>query len=367
MLWSGLRGAVALAMAIIVDREPEVPIETGSRMMFHIGGLAALTTFINATTTAPLLQYLDLTQTSEMKECCLSAISSDIRVDISRKFQEKMAGHEDLRCQGADEDLVRAMVPALQGESNASRQLLPAHWTQVEKDGYKASLTQIYRSTFLQVVRTHYWDAIEECMIPKCGLTARFLLESVDEAMEETWGSLNDWNCLERKLNLKAIHQPPSFMSRLVDMWPLSLSSDLRGYFSQERNVERVVNAALTFMEVHTRAQKEVPHLFVGTALQGSANEELDEEASQAVIKESRAQFHRVIEVLNILPTTSVEVSKSKMFARELLWAQTEKLTYMQRKGFLTDMEIQKLEQEVHIAIRKLLHTKHAEWLSMKK
>merc|ERR1719486_1560382 len=71
MLWSGLRGAVALAMAIIVDREPDVPTQTGSRMMFHIGGLAALTTLVNATTTAPLLRWLDLTKTTEMKERCL--------------------------------------------------------------------------------------------------------------------------------------------------------------------------------------------------------------------------------------------------------------------------------------------------------
>jgi hypothetical protein len=377
MIWSGLRGAVGLAMAIIVDREPDVAKETGSRIMFHIGGLAALTTLINATTTAPLLRWLDLTRTTEMKERCLSTIAHDIRVDISRKFEDKMSGHDDLRCQGANEDLVRGMVPALQesvprgsffGDDAApSWHPLPSHLSQAERCQYKHSLTQIYRNTFLQVVRTHYWEAIEECMVPKCGLTARFLLESVDESMEQTSGPLNDWAAIEKKLDLKAVNAPPTFLSRVVDIWPFSLSADLRGMFSHERNIERIVYCALTFMEVHTRAQKEVPHLFLGTVQQGSANEKLDEVASQAVIEESAKQFHRVLEVLSILPTTSVEVSKSKMFARELLWLQSDRLEYMKRKGFLTDMEVQGLESEVHVAIRKLLHTRHADWLAIKK
>merc|ERR1719443_2382931 len=99
MVWSGLRGAVGLAMAIIVDREPEIPTQMGSRVMFHIGGLAALTTIINATTSAPLLRYLDLTRTTEMKQRCLSMIAIEIADDIRRKFCEKMEQHEDVRCQ----------------------------------------------------------------------------------------------------------------------------------------------------------------------------------------------------------------------------------------------------------------------------
>jgi len=54
------------------------------------------------------------------------------------------------------------------------------------------------------------------------------------------------------------------------------------------------------------------------------------------------------------------------MFARELLCLQSHRLTNMQRKGFLTEKEAQRLEQEIHIAIRRLLHTKHAEWLATK-
>merc|ERR1719443_1864220 len=86
MVWSGLRGAVGLALAIIVDREPDIPTQMGSRLMFHIGGLAALTTIINATTSGPLLRLLDLTKTTELKQRCLTVIEADIASDICQKF-----------------------------------------------------------------------------------------------------------------------------------------------------------------------------------------------------------------------------------------------------------------------------------------
>ena len=43
--WSGLRGAVSLAMAMIVEIEPGIKKQTGSQVMFHVGGVAALTLF----------------------------------------------------------------------------------------------------------------------------------------------------------------------------------------------------------------------------------------------------------------------------------------------------------------------------------
>merc|ERR1712196_593347 len=60
MTWGGLRGAVGLALAIQVhnDRapsviesrlgEPQIDQQTGLRILFFVGGIALLTTIINA-------------------------------------------------------------------------------------------------------------------------------------------------------------------------------------------------------------------------------------------------------------------------------------------------------------------------------
>ena len=68
------------------------------------------------------------------------------------------------------------------------------------------------------------------------------------------------------------------------------------------------------------------------------------------------------METLSLLPAADVEVSKSKMFARELLQLQESRIEFMKKKGFLTDMEVKHLEHEIHQAIRVLLHSRNREW-----
>lgn len=362
MVWSGLRGAVGLAMAIIVDREPDVPTQMGSRVMFHVGGLAALTLIINATSAAPLLKYLELTSTSEIKQMCLSNMSTRIASDIRKEFEEKMANHEDVRCQGASEHIVRAMVPALTKRISAVRNIYSSNEPSLADDpSYQDNICEIYRRTFLQVVKTHYWEAIEDGMLPKCGPTARLLLESVDEALAHTEKPLHDWRVLEKKIRLSRITDS-SFLGRLFGSWPFNLSKDLEALFSKEKQVELVVNVALTFMEVHSRAQREVPDLFPGAATEGTKEDEIDKEASVMVLEESASQFKKAMETLSLLPAADVEVSKSKMFARELLQLQESRIEFMKKKGFLTDMEVKHLEHEIHQAIRVLLHSRNREW-----
>merc|ERR1719183_379322 len=67
MTWGGLRGAVGLALAIQVynDRAPHVDTDVpqirvadGRRVLFYVGGVALLTTIINATTCPKLVNYL---------------------------------------------------------------------------------------------------------------------------------------------------------------------------------------------------------------------------------------------------------------------------------------------------------------------
>merc|ERR1719316_2187912 len=302
MVWSGLRGAVGLAMAIIVDREPDVPTQMGSRVMFHVGGLAALTLTINATSAAPLLKYLDLTSTSEIKQMCLSNMSVKIADDIRLQFEEKMESHDDVRCQGASEHIVRAMVPALTKRMPAVRNIYSSNEPSLADDpSYQDNICEIYRRTFLQVVKTHYWEAIEDGMLPKCGPTARLLLESVDEALAHTEKPLHDWRVLEKKIRLSRITDS-SFFGHLFSKWPFNLSKDLEALFSKEKQVELVVNVALTFMEVHSRAQREVPDLFPGAATEGTEEDKVDKAASCRVLEESRSQFKKALDTLSLLP-----------------------------------------------------------------
>merc|ERR1719353_1843221 len=101
--WSGLRGAVGLALAIIMDIEPRVDREKGTRIMFFVGGIAALTLLINGSTTRYLLLYLRIGVTPALKEQMLEDIRTRMELRIRRELTELASDKEkQLRFQGAD-------------------------------------------------------------------------------------------------------------------------------------------------------------------------------------------------------------------------------------------------------------------------
>lgn len=68
MTWGGLRGAVGLALALIVELdENRLPPKFRALTIFHMGLMAAFTLIINGTTMPYLLQYLGTTKTSPEK------------------------------------------------------------------------------------------------------------------------------------------------------------------------------------------------------------------------------------------------------------------------------------------------------------
>ena len=58
--YAGLRGAVGLALAMMVVAHPKVGQYVKDIILFHVGGVALLTLFINAPTTGMLVNYLQL-------------------------------------------------------------------------------------------------------------------------------------------------------------------------------------------------------------------------------------------------------------------------------------------------------------------
>ena len=60
--WGGLRGALALALALIVysDKNDNIPIRTKDLILFHTTGCATLTLLINGPTCSKLLEMVQL-------------------------------------------------------------------------------------------------------------------------------------------------------------------------------------------------------------------------------------------------------------------------------------------------------------------
>ena len=59
--YAGLRGAVGLSLALMVDSSPYINKRVQDLVLLHVGGVALLTLLINASTTELLVKKLGLT------------------------------------------------------------------------------------------------------------------------------------------------------------------------------------------------------------------------------------------------------------------------------------------------------------------
>jgi NhaP-type Na+/H+ or K+/H+ antiporter len=58
LVWGGLRGAIGLALALIVVSEESIPHEVRDQILSLTAGIVMLTSLINATTIKPIINWL---------------------------------------------------------------------------------------------------------------------------------------------------------------------------------------------------------------------------------------------------------------------------------------------------------------------
>lgn len=68
VIWGGLRGAVGLALALMVTIENR---SVGEKILLHTSGIVLLTLLVNATTLLPLLKILGISEVSDFKKAAM--------------------------------------------------------------------------------------------------------------------------------------------------------------------------------------------------------------------------------------------------------------------------------------------------------
>jgi NhaP-type Na+/H+ or K+/H+ antiporter len=91
MTWGGLRGAVGLALAMVVSHErggDKLDYLNSSRVLFYTGGLAALTLCVNATTCPALVGRLGITKTPEARRRLLLGICAQMHAVMDEQVSD---------------------------------------------------------------------------------------------------------------------------------------------------------------------------------------------------------------------------------------------------------------------------------------
>lgn len=103
--YSGLRGAVGLVLAIIVENDPRISPEISARFLFHMAGIALLTLTVNGTTTGMLLGCLGLSGASPARARMLNKA---IRRLVEVKQRSDL--FSQAQYQHAEEDRIRTFM-----------------------------------------------------------------------------------------------------------------------------------------------------------------------------------------------------------------------------------------------------------------
>jgi NhaP-type Na+/H+ or K+/H+ antiporter len=333
MAWTGFRGAVAIALSLIVQHhyyEEWIPREDRDRVFFYVGGIAALTLLVNATTSQWILELAGLHNNSNPDKPLVIKQIKDRLVD--RLSHDVEAIQRSLKITSAEEISKYNSLLTLQPESVHEVMLnLSHHGAAVlglDESEVSAELLGYIRHVFLEMVRANYLQAISDGKLPRLSSATQSLLHSLDIASNDINKGLKDWDVLEKQLDQPSLFRLllsslrcflPSPASSRCYRWCCYPVNHLIDYFNDRlvcANEELRVYILTNFIEAHEIAQKNLK-LFMGAphscslATAGSASLESRSDGGCDGCNGNSRQEGTVIKESEILVFLSVSLSSS--------------------------------------------------------
>ncbi|XP_072046818.1 sperm-specific sodium:proton exchanger-like [Amphiura filiformis] len=197
MTWGGLRGAVGLALALLVAQSGVLDNRIiGSKVLFHTSGIVLLTLIVNATTIQVLLKKLGMTDISAPKRIAMSNAVRQIQEAQSRTFtmlkSDRFLADADFTIAEA---ACRIMDPyksrqeqSSEHETSVSTRVMecPACTTSVEAEPSPQEWHEMMeeaRQRMLKTEKTSYWKQFEHGMLSR--EATRVLMSAAEQASDD--------------------------------------------------------------------------------------------------------------------------------------------------------------------------------------
>ncbi|XP_050375031.1 sodium/hydrogen exchanger 8 isoform X3 [Argentina anserina] len=335
LIWSGLRGAVALSLSLSVKRTSDsnssthLSPKTGVRFVFFTGGIVFLTLIVNGSTTQFVLHFLGLDRLSAAKKRILHYTKYEM-------LNKALEAFGDL---GDDEELGPADWPTVKKYINSLNDVdsEPVHpHTTVESDD-NLDLTNFkdIRERLLNGVQAAYWTMLDEGRITQS--TANILMQSVDEAFDLVSNDpLCDWKGLKSH-----VHFPNYYKFLQTSICPQKLVT----YFTVER-LESACSICAAFLRAHRMARQQL-HDFIG-----------DSDIATIIINESEAEGEeakKFLEDVRITFPQVLRVVKTRQVTYSVLNHLIDYLQNLEKVGLLEEKEMLHLHDAVQTDLKKLL------------
>ncbi|OFX84360.1 MAG: hypothetical protein A2W99_01175 [Bacteroidetes bacterium GWF2_33_16] len=326
--WGALRGAIALALALIVAGEPSIDSNIRQQFLFYTAGLVTMTLLINATTIKLLLNKLGLMAVPPAKQKMILSAKSYL-YQATENSIEKLK--EDRFLNRANWNSVRQYLPEEIGEPDITL-----------NEGKNANLFETRRRV-LEKEKSSYWNQFKE------GLLGPMAVKNLTDAINEIIDQDGQISLSERK-DLEQLWQTPKFMGKLQSI-PIIGKIAHRFFFDR---LTTSYDAARGFVE----AQYESLKLIEGMVLSSSSDElTLDQDLAtiEAEINENRIHGLTFLRNLKNTYPEIYDAISTRQAIRSTLNSELKIVERLLKKGQIGEDEAEKMIESIEERMKRLI------------
>eukprot|EP00051_Salpingoeca_urceolata_P007004 m.92774 g.92774 ORF g.92774 m.92774 type:complete len:1268 (+) comp15075_c0_seq1:118-3921(+) len=356
LAWGGLRGAVALALALIVALDAgRIDDDIREIVLFYTAWVVILSLTVNATLTKPLLQYLKLTNPTvfdvkffHSTSHSLDRLSRDKMVQLSR--QKLFAGcnwdvvqalwdspfyHEKRNCYLTSATMGPDMISTASDENNVT--IINEDFERLTSGEIDvAPLEANIRRRFLSCTKYLYWEQFQTGYLPGAGVSV--LIQAAETAEDHATQPLAEWEVSLRKYCQRS---------------EASISLNER-YGTSALSV--AINVVTSFIHAQKRSFNSVQRWVKGVEFEGFERdcrgdlEEFINRESSRNIAQARKWLHSIYEHHPRI----VCQTRSRLAASLILQDRRDRVEELGLEGLLTTSEAALLMSTIHQAETQL-------------
>lgn len=328
--WGGLRGAIGLALALIVASEASIDMEIRTQILSLTAGIVFLTSLINATTIKPLIDWLGLTKVGDARLQLLSQTVAMLRKGGEKEITKLK---ENRFMSGADWDMVAKYLP------NSKERELGA------KDVDTLFET---RKRMLLKEKESYWRQFSEGLLSPAAV--QNMSSEIDHLLD-----FNGTISLAKRKDLEQMWQTPKILARLQTL-------PILGRFWRKRFYSRLAlsyDCARGFVVANEENLKSLSSLIIGLS---AGTDEISKEVEKISGLEDEINENRIMGLtfLRNLKDTYPEVYhaiETQIASRSLLNYQMATIQKLEKQGRLEPADATTLEGNIQSMMKKINDT----------
>jgi NhaP-type Na+/H+ or K+/H+ antiporter len=333
VLWFGaLRGAVGLALALIVAGESSIPEEIRGQFLFLTAGLVILTLLVNATTIKPLVNKLGLTKISPAKKL----------IQINAKKYLYNSSINALEKTKTDRYLNRANWSAVE-------EYLPEQVLENEIEEIKIDTIAEYRRRILEKEKSSYWHQFKDGLL---GPTAVMSLSDTIQKILDEGGMIP----LSQRKDLEENWQTGRWLDVMQKIPFLAKVS--RRFFFERISVS--YDSARGFVQAQEDALKLIERMVRGLEAESVENKEIDAKILDKLeeeITENRMLGQTFLRNLRKNYPEIYTAVATRQAIRTLLNYERYTVERMQKNGQLESGEANKIVEEIEERMKRLMYS----------